>query len=155
VPKFAARGGTSFAAAFRLLRHEVPQDLAQLRSDNYRVHRPAVFFVTDGVPTDVPTELDSAFAELTSPAFKERPNILLFGVGEATKEALDPWVYPKTGNRRMRSYVARDGMSPKTAISEIAELLVSSIVASAHSVADASAEGGFIPPDDEDLDDWI
>jgi uncharacterized protein YegL len=155
LPRFAARGQTSFAAAFRLLRREISKDLAQLRGDSFRTHRPAVFFITDGIPTDHPEDLRRAFDALTDPLFKERPNILLFGVGEATKESLDPWIYPKSGSKPMRSYVARDGMSPAAAISGIAELLVASIVASAQSVADLQESGGFIPPDDEDLDDWI
>jgi uncharacterized protein YegL len=154
LPPFTPRAGTSFAAAFRLLRHEIERDLDQLRGDGFRVHRPAVFFVTDGVPTDRPDDLQVAYDELTDRSFKQRPNILPFGVGEATKEALEPWVFPKTG-KAMRSYVARDGVSPKEAIGQLAELLVASIVASAQSVVDLGAAGGFTPPDDEDLDDWI
>jgi hypothetical protein len=78
----------------------------------------------------------------------------MFGVGDATKEALDPWVYPKTGGKAMRSYVARAGADPKTAIAKAAEALLGSIVASAQSVDEAGASGGFVPPADDD-DDWI
>lgn len=155
LPKFTARGRTSYAAAFRLLRQEIEKDVAQLRSDNFRVYRPAVFIITDGEPTDDDHELKTAYEELTDPRFQARPNILLFGVGNATKEALDPWVFPKTGNKSMRSYVARAGADPKTAITRAAEALLGSIVASAASVSEAGESGGFVPPDDEDLDDWI
>jgi hypothetical protein len=55
----------------------------------------------------------------------------------------------------MRSYVIRDGIEPGQAISQIAEILVSSVIASANSVSAEGGTGGFVPPDDEDLDDWI
>jgi uncharacterized protein YegL len=154
LPAFSARGGTSFAAAFRLMRRELENDLDQLRVDNFRAHRPAVFFITDGVPTDDPEDLRAAYAELTDPSFRGRPNLLLFGVGDATKESLDQWVFPKTGPRPMRSYLA-SGIDPKRAIDRIAEALLGSIVASVGSVSAEGARGGFVPPDEDDLDDWI
>jgi uncharacterized protein YegL len=155
LPTFAARGRTSYAAAFRLLRQEIEKDIAQLRSDNFKVYRPAVFFITDGEPTDDDAELRAAFDALTSPDFKGRPNILPFGVGEATKESLDRWVFPRAGGKPMRSYVAKDGVDPKAAIDKVAEALLGSVIASVASVSSAGESGGFIPPDDEDLDDWI
>jgi uncharacterized protein YegL len=157
LPQFVARDTTSYAAAFRLLRQEIEKDLAQLRGDNFRVFRPAVFFLTDGLPNDDEADLRAAFAELTDPSFVARPNIVPFGMGEATKAALDRWVYPKAGESRkpMRSYVARDGLHPAVAVNQMAEILVTSVIASAHSVSTDATSGGFIPPDDEDLDDWI
>ena len=46
LPALTVRGGTSFGAAFRLLRTQLETDVAQLRADGYKVHRPAVFFRT-------------------------------------------------------------------------------------------------------------
>jgi uncharacterized protein YegL len=157
LPVLTARGSTSYAAAFRLLRQEITNDIAQLKSDGFKVFRPAVFFVTDGEPTDPPDEMKAAFEELTDRSFRARPNLIPFGVGEATKDQLDQWVYPKPGDgaKPMRSYVTKAGVDAGTAINQIAEVLVSSIIASAGSVADAGDSGGFIPPDDEDLDDWV
>jgi len=134
IPKFAIRGATSYAAAFRLLRHEIERDQAQLRSDNFRMYRPVAFFITDGEPTDDEHTLKTSFAELTDPAFKPRPNIIPFGVGKATKASLEPWVFPKPGESKkpMRSYVAREGVDPAAALSQVAEVLVSSILASAN-----------------------
>lgn len=157
IPQFRIRGGTSYVAAFRLLRQEIENDLAQLKSDGYRVYRPAVFLITDGGPTDTADELDQAFRELTDPAFRGRPNLIPFGVGSATKDLLDPWVFPKSGDsgKAMRSYVQKPGASAADAIKQVAEILISSIVASANSVTAGGAAGGFIPPDEDDLDDWI
>ena len=156
IPQLAERGGTSYAAAFRLLRQEIDRDIRQLKADRMRVYRPAVFFITDGVPTDDPATLRAAFDELTGASFRFRPNIIPFGVGDATKDALDPWVFPASGPKPMRSYVAKDGADPAKAINQVAEVLISSILASADSVTTAGSGGGFVPPDDEDLDDdWM
>jgi uncharacterized protein YegL len=154
IPALKERGGTSFAAAFRTLRQEIERDIKVLKDGNFRVHRPAVFFITDGQPTDSAAILQSAFAELTDPAFRYRPNIIPFGVGDATKASVEPWVFPATGEKKMRSYVAKDGADPAKAIGEIAHMLVSSVLASARSVNDPSATAGFIMPEDED-GDWL
>lgn len=155
IPTCEERGGTSYAAAFRLLRQEIERDMKVLQGDGLRVHRPAVFFITDGAPTDDAATLDAAYQELTDPSFRPRPNIIPFGVGTATKEAVDPWVYPKGGSKPMRSYVAKPGVDPAHAINQAAEMLISSIVASASSVSSAGESGGFVPPEDEDLDVWM
>src|SRR3954471_8861126 len=52
LPHLSVRGGTSYAAAFRLLRAEIAANIKQLKADGYRVHRPALFFLSDGEPTD-------------------------------------------------------------------------------------------------------
>lgn len=156
IPQLQGRGGTSFAAAFRLLRKEIDADRLQLRSDGYKVYRPAVFFITDGEPTDPEEVTRDAFGELTDPAFKARPNVIPFGVGQATKSQLDKWVYPPADQSKpMRSYVAGPDTDPGDAIKQLAEVLISSIVASAGSVVDQGTGGGFIPPDDDDLDEWL
>jgi hypothetical protein len=149
LPAFAPRGGTSYAAAFGLLRQEIDKDLARLRMDDHRVHRPAVFFITDGEPTDDAALLLSSFGELTDPAFPGRPDIIPFGVGAATKELLDPWVHPKPadGGKPMRSYVARAGVGPAAAIDQIAEVILASVF--------AAGDGGFAAPADGALSDWI
>ncbi len=154
VPELKARGGTSFAAAFRQLRQEIERDIPALKADNYQVFRPAVFFITDGQPTDNAGTLQAAFADLTARDFRYRPNVIPFGVGDATKASVDPWVFPTTGEKQMRSYVAKDGADPAQAITSMAHLLISSILASAGSVTDPSATAALVLPEDED-DDWL
>ncbi|MBB2943458.1 uncharacterized protein YegL [Actinoplanes lutulentus] len=158
IPVFTCRGATSYAAAFHKLRKDIERDMAEMKADGFKVYRPAVFFITDGAPTDQQAELDTAFAELTDPGFKARPNIIPFGVTPSLEKAvLDPWVYPKPSDsgKSMRSYVYNGTGDAATAIKQIAEVLITSIVASANSVSDAGTAGGFVPPADEDLDDWI
>lgn len=154
IPELKARGGTSFAAAFRQLRQEIERDIRALKADNYRVFRPAVFFITDGQPTDNAATLQAAFADLTAKAFDYRPNVIPFGVGDATKASMDPWIFPATGEKQMRSYVAKDGADPAQAITDMAHLLISSIMASADSATDPNATAALVLPEDED-GDWL
>jgi uncharacterized protein YegL len=152
VPTLVVKGGTSYAAAFRRLRQDIAADIRQLKDDGYKVYRPAVFFITDGAPTDEVPELAAAFEELTGPGFTARPNVIPFGVGTATKDGLDQWIFPP---KKMRSYVLRDGADPKTAINSIAEILVGSIIASTSSVSEEGDAGGLVLPDDDELGEWL
>ncbi len=152
IPQLVARGGTSYAAAFRHLRKDIERDYAQLKSDNYRVHRPGVFFITDGAPTDAPDDLNNAFAELTAKDFKARPNIIPFGVGEATKEVLDPWIFPR--DKKMRSYIHKE-TDPKVAMGDVAHILIATVLSSASSVDESGQAGGLVLPDADESDEWI
>ncbi|MGQ0631645.1 MAG: vWA domain-containing protein [Sporichthyaceae bacterium] len=152
IPDLNARGGTSFVAAFNLLKRQVGIDVAQLKADGHKVHRPAAFFLTDGEPTDEEHEWRSAFESLTDSGFKERPNFIPFGVGDAKKNILDQLVYPPG---KMRSFVARQGEDPAAAITSMAEKLVASVLASANSFTSGDS-AAFIPPAQEEDDDiWL
>lgn len=152
IPTLAARAGTSYAAAFTTLRQRIDADTRQLKADGNKVHRPAVFFLTDGEPTDQDGAWQRAFAELTDPSFTARPNVIPFGVGLATKALLDQLVHPAG---RMRSFVAREGADPADAIRSMAELLIGSIIASANSVTTGGDSGSFVPPDADEDSAWL
>lgn len=153
IPVLLPRGGTSFAAAFRLLKRQLATDVAQLKADGHKVHRPAVFFLTDGDPTDDDHLWQAAFNDLTDPSFRERPNVIPFGVAEAKKTILDKLVYPQG---KMRSYVAKSGEDPASAITQMAEILIGSVIASANSITSGGDAGTFVLPAQEDDDDtWL
>lgn len=152
IPDLVARGGTSFVAAFNVLKRQISIDVAQLKADGHKVHRPAAFFLTDGEPTDEDSEWRSAFAALTDSSFKERPNFIPFGVGEAKKKILDQLVYPQN---KMRSFVAK-GEDPAKAIKLMAEKLIGSVLASASSIQAGGESGTFVLTQDEEDDDaWL
>jgi uncharacterized protein YegL len=152
IPVLTARGGTSFAAAFRAMRQQIDADVRQLKADGDKVHRPAVFFLTDGEPTDQETEWEQAFAELTDSSFKSRPNMIPFGVADAKKALLDRLVYPPG---KMKAYITRDGVDPGEAIRSMAEKLIGSVIASASSISSEGESGGFVPPDEEENSIWL
>mgnify|MGYP001065100615 CR=1 FL=1 len=153
IPTLTARGGTSYAAAFRLMQRQIRQDVAQLKADGHKVHRPAVFFLTDGDPTDSDSEWQATFADLTSPSFKERPNFIPFGVGQAKKAILDQLVYPQG---KMRSFIQQNPDEAANGIRAMAEILIGSIVGSATSFSEGSESGAFVLPEpDEDESVWL
>jgi uncharacterized protein YegL len=152
IPVLTGRGGTSFAVAFNALRQQIDSDVRQLKADGHKVHRPAVFFLTDGEPTDSESEWQQAFAELTSPTFKARPNVIPFGVGDARKDLLDQLVYPVG---KMRSFITREDANPATAIRSMAKILISSVIASANSISADGDSGGFVLPDDDEDEEWL
>jgi uncharacterized protein YegL len=122
-----ARAETNFGAAFALLRDTITRDVAALELEFRRVYRPAVFFLSDGQPTD-PATWPKAFGELTDPAWPARPKMIAFGMGDA-----DPVTIGRIGT--FRAFVAQDGVSPGSALHEFARALTASIVSSGHPAA--------------------
>lgn len=134
VPALVARGLTSYAAGFSFLRGTIEADVAQLVADGFRVFRPAVFFLTDGRPTDPGHAWRTALARLVDPGFPHRPNIVAFGFGDADRAVL-----AEVGT--VASYVASDAVTAAAAIASFGGLLVESVVAS-------GTAGKFRLPDD-------
>jgi uncharacterized protein YegL len=105
-PRACAR--TNFGPVFTFLRTAIDQDVLSLERHRLQVHRPMVFFLTDGRPTD-PATWPSAFASLTDPAWVRRPRVVAFGVGDADQDALG-----RIGT--FRTYLGRDGVRMGTAL---------------------------------------
>ena len=127
LPVLAPRGrGTSYASALAALRQTTPGDVALLKTSGYQVHRPSVFFLSDGQPTEKEGKWRTRLAELTDPAFKERPNILAFGVGDA-----DAAVIQQIASAPRYAFMVTEGSSTAGAISEFAASMLNSMVSSA------------------------
>lgn len=101
-------GGTNFGPAFTLLRETIDRDVRGLKERRLRVHRPIVFFTSDGRPTD-PVTWPAAFAALADPAWAARPNVVAFGIGAADHDTLS-----RIGTFRM--FLGRDGVRIGTAL---------------------------------------
>ena len=68
LPTLSPRGrGTSYASALEALRHTIPADVALLKGNGYQVHRPSVFFLSDGLPTEKADKWQARLAELKDP----------------------------------------------------------------------------------------
>jgi uncharacterized protein YegL len=160
LPKLTVRGGTDFGAAFRVLRKNIEQDVGQLRADGFKVHRPAVFFLSDGEPMD---GWQSDFAALTTYdkatglGFKWYPVLVPCGVDEAGKDTMRQLVHP-VGKSKL--YMMTSGADAAAAIKAMAEVLISSVLSSGQSAMDGSS--GFVLPDKSQLpptidvdDDWL
>jgi len=125
IPGLTAGGGTSFGKAFDLLRDTITQDIAKLKADGHQVLRPAVFFLTDGQPTD-PQHWPGAHQRLVDPSWAARPNILAFGIGTS-----DATVIQQVAT--IRAFISDGTMGPSAALREFAQQLIQSIVRSGSS----------------------
>jgi uncharacterized protein YegL len=142
LPALTVRGGTSYAAAFRTLRQEIESNIAQLKADQYVVHRPAVWFISDGEPTDKEADWRAAFADLTTS--KAYPNFIPCGVDEADVKVMGSLIHPSSGPKQMALYMMEPNFQPAKAITAMAEILISSMIQSGYSLA--SGNTGTILP---------
>jgi uncharacterized protein YegL len=127
LPTLAPRGrGTSYASALEALRQTIPADVALLKGSGYQVHRPSVFFLSDGQPTEKAEKWRDRLQELRDPGFRERPNVLAFGVGDA-----DPEVIRELATSPRYGFMMTTGASTAGAIAEFATSMLNSMVASA------------------------
>lgn len=144
LPTLVPRGGTSFVAAFTLLRQQIETDYAQLKADGFTIKRTTVVFLSDGAPTDDDTAWRQAFADLTEYDTESHtgnrlfPNLIPIGIGDCDREKLSELRYRKDGNAAMPAMFMADGGNPAKAIAELIPLLIRSIVNSSL----AQAEGG-------------
>jgi len=103
------RGATNFGPAFTFLRETIDRDLRALEARLLRVHRPVVFFASDGRPADAVT-WPEAFAGLTDPAWPARPAaVVAFGLGAVDRATLD-----RIGTSRV--FLGQDGVRLGTAL---------------------------------------
>ena len=108
LPELGPCAGTNFGPAFTLLRAAIDKDVRALKDRRLRVHRPIVFFLSDGQPTD-PVTWPAAYATLTDPAWSARPDVIAYGIGDADHDTLG-----RIGTSR--TFLARDGVRLGTAL---------------------------------------
>ena len=133
VPGCVASGSTSYASAFNLVKSEIESDSPRLKADGFRVHRPFVFFMSDGEPN--PEDWRTPLTQLTDANFRFRPNIVSFGVDGADpsiiKEVSTPITVGK-GSKESFAFLAQQGIDPGPALTEIMKFITGTIVSSAH-----------------------
>jgi uncharacterized protein YegL len=122
------QAATSFGAAFTLLRDTIERDVRTLKAQAHQVYRPAVFFLSDGHPTD-PATWPAAYERLVDPDWPARPNIIAFGIGDA-----DAATIGRIGT--FQAFMSDGGVSPAAALHGFANALTTSVVHSADDVAD-------------------
>jgi uncharacterized protein YegL len=147
LPVLQTRGGTNYTAAFTVVQCEIEANVAQLKADGFVVHRPAVWFVSDGEPTDDDTERHAAFDRLTSG--KVHPNVIPCGVDTARPDVMATLVHPASGPKKMALYMMEPGFRSAKAIIAMAEVLISSMIQSGYSLSRGNA--GMILPGTADL----
>lgn len=116
------QAATSFGSAFTLLRETIEHDVEQLKAQAHQVYRPAVFFLSDGHPTD-PATWPAAYERLVDPDWAARPNIISFGIGDA-----DAATIGRIGT--FQAFMSQGGVSPADALHGFAYALTTSVVRS-------------------------
>ncbi|WP_194894105.1 vWA domain-containing protein [Catenulispora pinisilvae] len=129
LPQVSARGRTDYGAAFADLTARIPTDVRYLRSEGYKVHRPVVFFLSDGQPTD--SGWKRALLKLTdrrrTPA---APNIIACGMGSAERRTI-----AEVATRPEFGFVAPRGTDLGQAVSEFFQALTTSLIASSQALS--------------------
>jgi uncharacterized protein YegL len=133
LPQVESRATTNYGAAFDLLHHQIPIDIASLKSNGLQVHRPAVFFISDGEPTD--TDWQDSYRRLVDQSNAYRPNIVAFGVNGAEASTIGKVA-------TVQAFLAESHINPGMALREIMRSLTNSIVQSSGS----STPSFVVPP---------
>lgn len=128
-PKMKIRGTTMYGAAFEWLMGQIPVDVADLKAQGYQVHRPAVFFLSDGVPTDEPAWRDVHRRLIDRQETPVAPNIIACGIGQAKAE-----VITQVASRLEFGFIAVPNCDIGAAVSEFFHSLVQSLVQSSHTM---------------------
>lgn len=131
-------GGTNYGSAFNVLYDTIADDVQLLKANGDQVYRPAVFFLSDGRPTD--KQWQTSFRRVTDSGWPLHPNILAFGFGKVDQATLQHVA-------TVKAFIAQAGMGPAAALREFARSLIQSIV---NSGSRSAAGGGLIlvVPDD-------
>lgn len=122
-PELESKGGTSYAAALRVLRSSIDIDIESLKGDGYRVARPVAFFLTDGQSSD---SWSDALEALTRGRY--RPTLLTFGIGDA-----DPAALVQLASRPELAFMAQRSVDRDAAIASFGKVIQNYVQSVSHS----------------------
>jgi uncharacterized protein YegL len=135
LPPLRIRRDTRYGAVFEDLRVRIPQDVQALKAERFAVHRPTVFVLTDGRPSDGDGWRD-AHRELTDRAFNPlAPNIVACGIGKA--EAVTVLAL---ATQPEFAFVSIPGADVGPAVARFCAALTKSVVESGRSIASGRGE---------------
>lgn len=134
VPRLQIRSSTNYRAAFDDLLKRIPMDISTLKNAGFSVHRPAVFFLSDGQPDDA--RWRSPHRRLTDRTVTPAaPNIIAFGIGSVqSKTILEVATAPAF------AFVAIPGSNVGAAIAKFFVALTASVIQSGQSLASAAPQ---------------
>ncbi|WP_229068944.1 hypothetical protein [Actinoplanes sp. DH11] len=144
-PLLQSRGASIYGAAFSKLRDLIPADLVTLKSEGYSVHRPAVFFLSDGQPSDGDGWRPAHQSITDRSIARWAPTIIACGVGDAEAETM-----LNVATSPEYAFVVAHGVDIGPAVSQFCLALTSSVVASGKSLGSGAPHlvvqrpGGFL-----------
>jgi uncharacterized protein YegL len=132
LPSVRTRGDTRYGAVFADLLERIPNDVALLKQDGYAVHRPAVFFLSDGQPTDEPSWRPAHANLVDRRRTPAAPNIIACGIGTAEASTI-----LAVATSAQFAFVTIPGAAIGRAVAKFCAALVRSLVQSATSLQSA------------------
>ncbi|WP_031525369.1 vWA domain-containing protein [Streptomyces sp. NRRL F-5123] len=123
MPEVICGGRTEYGKTFDRVRQCIEQDVRDLRSQNFGVLRPTVFFLTDGSPTDA--HWQNSFRTLVDRKWPRHPHVIAYGFGGANRAVLE-----KVATKAL--FIA-DGSDTETALSGAISGLLNTLIASSRS----------------------
>ena len=134
-----AQSTTSYTAAFNELDYRLSVDIPSLKQQGFIVHRPSVFFLTDGRPTGHEDWRGARQRVLSRP---DRPNILGFGIGDA-----DRTIIGEIATKPNWALMSAHGSDIAAALEEFFVSLTQSVISSGQVVGEHAADLQFEPPE--------
>ena len=135
LPTLRIRNNTNYQAVFNDLLTRIAHDVAMLKASGYLVHRPAVFFLSDGQPNDDSDWLEPRKRLVDRTITPAAPNIIAFGIGQV----LDKTILQVATDKKF-AFVAIPGTDIGKAISTFFVALAHSIVESGRSLTSPNPE---------------
>ena len=141
-------GLTNYTAAFQEFHRAFEADRTLLRGEGMRIHRPCVFFLTDGEPTS--TDHQQVFKQLfgydrtTKQGNSAYPYVTPFGFRGATEATMKSLAWPDFGEKKGRYFLAKQGVAVSQLLKEMSGLIANSVLSSSASVNSGSPQ--YLPP---------
>ena len=142
LPQLVIRNGTNYHAAFQDLLSRIPRDIQSLKSSGYMVHRPAVFFLSDGQPNN------GRWAKSHGTLVDKHttigaPNIIACGIGSEVKAA----TIVQVATQAHFAFISVPGADIGKSIAEFFIALTASVIQSGRSLTSANPELVVEKPD--------
>lgn len=134
-PRLRTRGMTSYRNAFEDLIVRIPGDVNALKREGYQVHRPAVFFLSDGLPNHN-EDWQDAHRRLTDRGTTlGAPNIIACGIVDADAQTIN-----EVATQPQFGFIVNKGVDVGSAIAKFCTALTQSVIRSGRSLGSPSPE---------------
>ncbi|MET8948709.1 hypothetical protein ABZX30_35620 [Streptomyces sp. NPDC004542] len=134
-PRLRTRGMTSYRNAFEDLIVRIPGDVNTLKREGYQVHRPAVFFLSDGLPNHN-EDWHDAHRRLTDRGTTlGAPNIIACGIVDADAQTIN-----EVATQPQFGFIVNKGVDVGSAIAKFCTALTQSVIRSGRSLGSPSPE---------------
>lgn len=122
VPPLEILGGTNYSAAWHEYDLAFRTDRQAIRKRNGQIHRPCVFFLTDGAPGDRQQFRNVFLTTQGKDATKGWPYVIAYGFRDAPADVLKDIAYPDFGEKLGQWFLLKDD-DPKTVIEQVKDLI--------------------------------